>query len=79
MTREEDIAGAVAFTRNDDAVGKEVGAPVILKSFGDLPEDFAQRFGGTGTRAILNRVADLSPMHAPTPVRSPAYSRGAGA
>jgi hypothetical protein len=40
MTREEDLAGAVAFSRTGDPVSKEVGAAVILKSFGEIPDDF---------------------------------------
>jgi hypothetical protein len=40
MAREEHIAGAVAFSRSADPVGKKVGVAVILKSFGDIPEDF---------------------------------------
>jgi hypothetical protein len=39
MTREEDLAGAVAFSRSGDPV-REVGAAVILKSFGEIPNDF---------------------------------------
>jgi hypothetical protein len=40
MTREEDLAGAVAFSRTGDPVSNEVGAAVILKSFGEIPDDF---------------------------------------
>jgi hypothetical protein len=40
MTREEHIAGAVAFSRRGDPVSGEVEPAVILESFGDIPEDF---------------------------------------
>jgi hypothetical protein len=40
MTREEHIAGAVAFSRRGDPVSGEVETAVILESFGNIPEDF---------------------------------------
>jgi hypothetical protein len=40
MTREEHIAGAVAFSRRGDPVSVEVETAVILESFGNIPEDF---------------------------------------
>jgi hypothetical protein len=40
MARQEDIAGAVAFSRRSDPDSGEVVATVILKSFGAIPEGF---------------------------------------
>jgi hypothetical protein len=40
MTRQEDIAGALAFSRRSDPDGGEVVATVILKTFGNIPEGF---------------------------------------
>jgi hypothetical protein len=40
MARQEDIAGALAFSRRSDPDSGEVVATVILKSFGAIPEGF---------------------------------------
>jgi hypothetical protein len=40
MMREEDIAGALAFSRRSDPDSGEVVATVILKTFGKIPEGF---------------------------------------
>ncbi len=40
MTRQEDIAGALAFSRRSDPDSGEVVATVILKTFGAIPEGF---------------------------------------
>jgi hypothetical protein len=40
MIREEDIAGAVAFSRRSDSISGEVEDAVILEVFGAIPEHF---------------------------------------
>jgi hypothetical protein len=40
MTREEDIVGAVAFSRRGDPESGEVETAVILEALGNIPEDF---------------------------------------
>jgi hypothetical protein len=40
MTREKDIAGAVAFSRRSNANSGEFDVAVILEIFGDIPEGF---------------------------------------
>ena len=40
MTHEEDIAGAVAFSRRGNPSSVEFDAAVILAIFGDIPEGF---------------------------------------
>jgi hypothetical protein len=40
MARQEDIAGALAFSRRSDPDSGEVVATIILKTFGAIPEGF---------------------------------------
>jgi hypothetical protein len=40
MTREKDIIGSVAFSRRGNPATGEFDAAVILKTFGEIPEDF---------------------------------------
>ncbi len=40
LVREDDIAGAIAFSRRSDPASGEVGGAVILEIFGEIPDDF---------------------------------------